>query len=432
MQSVWNANAKRRGFEKLEGDARTDVLVIGGGMAGLLCAYALSENNVDCVLVEGGRIGGGMTGNTTAKITVQHGAIYSRLIKKYGFDFARNYYLANKRALDTYRSMCRTVDCDFEDTDAYLFTTGDTRVIELEAEACNSLGCKTEIVSALNIPIGRAAAVVKEQAQFDPMKFISAISSDLNIYENTFVNKVEGNTAYTPCGKISARKIVFCTHFPFINRRGLYPLKLYQSTSYVIALENATDVNGIYIDERENGLSFRNYNGLLLIGGGGHRTGKLGGGYAELEAFADNHFPGAEIKYRWSAQDCMSLDGVPYIGHYSSTCPDWYVATGFNKWGMTSSMVAAQNITDLILRRKNPYVETFSPSRSILTKQLFINAGSAAANLMNFGKKRCPHMGCALKWNAAEHTWDCPCHGSRFDESGKLINNPAMRDIDTK
>lgn len=430
MESVWNVNVSIREFERLEDDAETDVLVIGGGLAGVLCAYALSENGVDCLLVEADRLGGGMTGNTTAKITVQHGLIYHKLIKKHGEDYARRYYLSNKRALDTYRSMCPLIDCDFEEKDAYVYTSSNVRDIENEIAACNSIGCESEFVSSLDIPVGRAAVKLSGQAQFNPLKFINALSANLNVREHTYVRKIKGNTAYTSSGNITARKIVFCTHFPFVNRRGSYPIKLYQSRSYVLALENAPDVNGMYLDESADGFSFRNYGGLLLLGGGGHRTGKAGGGYEKLERFAAEHFPQAKIKYRWSAQDCMSLDGAPYIGHYSALSPDWYVATGFNKWGMTSAMVAAQNITDLILRRRNPYIETFSPSRSILTPQLFIHAGSAVANLLTFGKKRCPHMGCALKWNPHEHSWDCPCHGSRFDDSGRLLNNPAMRNLD--
>ena len=181
----------------------------------------------------------------------------------------------------------------------------------------------------------------------------------------------------------------------------------------------------MYLDEAQAGMSFRNYNDLLLIGGGDHRTGKKGGGWQELREFAHRHYPQAKEQYHWATQDCMSLDGVPYIGPYSASTRDLYVATGFNKWGMTTSMVSAMILSDLVQGKKNPYAEVFSPSRSILHPQLAVNGFEAVVNLLTPTAKRCPHLGCALKWNPIEHTWDCPCHGSRFTEDGKLIDNPA-------
>ena len=137
----------------------------------------------------------------------------------------------------------------------------------------------------------------------------------------------------------------------------------------------------------------------------------------------------SDIAYRWATQDCMSLDGVPYIGRYSAKTPNLYVATGFNKWGMTNAMAAASLLTDLVLGRDDPYTDLFSPSRSILRPQLAVNSLEAVANLMTPTKPRCPHLGCALKYNPAEHSRDCPCHGSRFTSDGKLIDNPSTGNI---
>ena len=204
---------------------------------------------------------------------------------------------------------------------------------------------------------------------------------------------------------------------------------MYQHRSYVIALENAPNVHGMYVDEAQNGMSFRNFENLLLIGGGDHRTGKQGGNWQELRTFARQHYPNASEKYCWATQDCMTLDGVPYIGAYSAGTPDLYVATGFNKWGMTSSMVSAMILCDLVQEKQNPYAEAFSPSRTILRPQLAVNAWEAVVNLLTPSAKRCPHLGCALKWNPYEHTWDCPCHGSRFTKNGRLIDNPATGDL---
>ena len=204
---------------------------------------------------------------------------------------------------------------------------------------------------------------------------------------------------------------------------------MYQHRSYVLALDNAQNVNGMYVDVDQKGMSFRNYGNLLLIGGGAHRTGKTGGNWKELRNFAQQYYPSAAEKYHWATQDCMTLDGVPYIGPYSANTSDLYVATGFNKWGMTSSMVSAMILCDLIQGKQNPYAEVFSPSRTILRPQLAINVFETAVNLLTPTTKRCPHLGCALKWNPYEHTWDCPCHGSRFKEDGGLIDNPATRNL---
>jgi len=167
---------------------------------------------------------------------------------------------------------------------------------------------------------------------------------------------------------------------------------------------------------------------LLLVGGGDHRTGHRGGNWSALRDFSASTFPGAKEKYAWATQDCMTLDGIPYIGRYGNSTKNLYVTTGFNKWGMTGSMVGAMILSDMITGSDNPYEQVFSPlssQRSILKPQLAINGVSAVKNLLTPSTPRCPHMGCALKWNSTERTWDCPCHGSRFDKHGKLIDNPA-------
>ena len=184
----------------------------------------------------------------------------------------------------------------------------------------------------------------------------------------------------------------------------------------------------MYVDEAKTGLSFRPYGDLLLLGGGSHRTGKKGGGWRELEQFAAQHFPKATILAKWATQDCMSLDGVPYIGQYAKSTPDLYVATGFNKWGMTTSMAAAELLSDLVRGKKNPLAALFDPSRSVLHPQLTVNAAESVLNLITPTAPRCPHMGCALKYNPEEKSWDCPCHGSRFDREGIVLDNPATDD----
>ncbi len=429
MDSIWTKTAQLPQFEPLRSDLNTDVLIIGGGLAGVLCAYKLARAGVDYALVEADRICGGITKNTTAKITSQHGLIYDKLIREFGAERARLYLEANQGALEEYRALCKNIDCDFEEQDAFVYSIDKRWKLERELKALHRLGFRAEFVEQIPIPFPTAGAVqFPRQAQFHPLKFVAAIARGLRIFEHTKVLELGPGRAVTDRGTVSADRIIVATHFPLLNKHGGYFLKLYQHRSYVLALENAPDVHGMYVDEDKKGLSFRNYGGLLLLGGGSHRTGKEGGGWQELERFACRDYPDAQITARWATQDCMTLDGVPYVGPYSRRTDGLYVATGFNKWGMTSSMAAASLLTDLVLGRHNPYTELFSPSRTMLRLQLAANSLESALGLLTPTVPRCPHMGCALKYNAAEHSWDCPCHGSRFGEDGALIDNPATDD----
>lgn len=428
--SLWADSAVLPQFEPLKGAVTTDVLIIGGGLCGILCAYYLQQAGVSYVLAEGNRIGSGVTQNTTAKITSQHGLIYHTMLKKEGIERTKLYLSANQKAVKEYQALCQTIDCDFEQKTAYTYSLSNPQKLEDEVLALNRLGFPAKFAQSLSLPFVTAGAVAFEnQAQFHPLKFIAAIAKDLNIYENTFVREIRGKKAITNHGTITAGQIIVATHFPFLNKHGSYFVKLYQHRSYVLALEQGPEINGMYLDEAQDGLSFRNYQNYLLIGGGGHKTGKQGGGWVELRTFAQQFYPGLDERYTWATQDCMPLDNIPYIGQYSKRTPRLFVATGFHKWGMTSSMAAALLLRDLILGRNNPYQELFSPQRSILKPQLLINGANAVTNLLTPTTPRCPHLGCALKWNSAEHSWDCPCHGSRFSQDGKLLNNPATGGI---
>lgn len=429
-ESVWSNTSSALKFKVLNKDIKTDVLIIGGGMAGILCAYMLGQAGVDYVLAEADTICSGITKNTTAKITSQHGLVYHKLVKSFGTEKAGMYLRVNQEAVKKYAELCSGIDCDFEKKDAYVYSLDDPQAIADELDALRRLGFPAAPVGQLPLPFPVAGAVrFAEQAQFHPIKFVNAIAKDLNIYEKTKVTELEGCIARTQNAAITADKIIVATHFPFLNKHGSYFLKMYQHRSYVIALENAPDLDGMYVDQAQNGMSFRNHDGLLLIGGGGHRTGKTGGNWEELSRFASRYYPGSIERYRWATQDCMTLDNVPYIGNYSKNTPNLYTATGFNKWGMTSSMVSALVLTALITKRDSPYSGLFSPSRSILRPQLAANALEATVNLLTISGPRCPHLGCALKWNKQEHTWDCPCHGSRFGGDGQLIDNPATGDL---
>lgn len=430
LDSVWAKNSSVPDFPKLYGDMKTDILIIGGGMAGILCAHTLAREGVDYTLIEADRILDGVSRNTTAKITSQHGLVYHKLIREFGVDTARTYWQANEAALEQYRILAGTIDCDFESKSNYIYSRVSARKLEKEMAALERIGAAAKFVDQVKLPFPVTGAIrFPDQAQFDPLKFGGAIAKGLRIYEHTKALAFVGNRVITENGVITASKIIVATHFPILNKHGGYFLKMYQHRSYVLALENAAGVDGMYLDAEKNGLSFRNHGDLLLIGGGAHRTGKQGSGWTEMESFAKKHYPNAREKFRWATQDCMTLDGMPYIGRYSRGTPDLYVATGFNKWGMTSSMVSAMILSDLVQGKKNPYAFAFSPSRTVLRPQLLCNGFESVVNLLTPTKPRCPHLGCALKWNPQEHSWDCPCHGSRFSEKGQLLDNPATGDM---
>lgn len=476
MKSVWSESCKFRKREALNKDIKTDVLVIGAGIAGVLTAYMLKQKGRDVVLIDAAEIASGNTKNTTAKITSQHDLIYSKLIAEFGKEKARQYAKANELAIKKYKEIIedKRIECDFEEKPAYVYSLNEVDVLKEEVEAAKNLGIDAEFVQEANLPFKINGAVkFNNQAQFNPLKFLKGISNELVIYENTRALEIKENLVVTSGGNITANNIVVATHYPIMNAPGYYFMKMHQERSYVLALENTSEIDGMYIDLNKEGYSFRTYNNLLLLGGISHRTGENeeGGSYDELRKVAKRLYPKAKEKYYWSAQDCMTIDGIPYIGRYSSETPNIYVATGFNKWGMTSSMVSAMIISDMILEKENDFSEIFSPRRFDLSLSINNIANDLIETAKNFiaqkvyipsseiehiknghggiieyngekvgvyknkeGKEffvstKCTHLGCQLSWNSDELTWDCPCHGSRFDYKGRLIGSPATKDL---
>lgn len=476
MKSIWNESCKFDKREELKGDIKTDILIIGAGIAGILIGYFLKQNGKDVVLIDKAEIASGNTGNTTAKITSQHDLIYDKLIKEFGEKKAKQYADANEIAIKKYKEIIkeRKINCDFQELPAYIYSLNEIDKIKKEVEAAKNLGIDAEFVQKIDIPLDVEGAIkFNNQGQFNPLKFLKDISKELVIYENTRAIKIEENLVCTDKGNIVANHIVIATHYPIMNAPGYYFMKMHQERSYVIALENADSIEGMYIDCEKQGYSFRNYKDLLLLGGISQRTGEneSGGSYDKLRKFAKEIYPNSKEKYHWSAQDCITIDGIPYIGRYSDSTPNIYIATGFNKWGMTSAMVSAIIISDLILENNNNFLDIFSPKRFDLslsinniandlvkTAKNFIaqkisipsseighirngNAGIVEYNGQKVGvykdkdgkefvvSTKCTHLGCELNWNADELTWDCPCHGSRFDYKGNLIDSPAIKNI---
>jgi len=473
MASIWSETCTLAPRESLSGNLETEIAVIGAGMAGVLIADALAKAGRRVVVLEANRIGSGQTQNTTAKLTSQHGLIYQKLVRTLGREKAREYGRANEIALKTYRKLIkgRQISCDFQECPAYVYGE-DASSLESEAQTAADLGLPASFTPEVPLPVRSAGAVkFDRQAQFHPLKFLKAVAQGLTIYEHTCVEAVEGGTLFTDRGRVEALQVVFACHFPFVNFPGVYFSRMHQERSYVLALEGAGRVDGMYLGAGEEGCSFRSFGKLLLLGGEGHRTGEnsQGGRYEALRDRARRWFPHSREAACWSAQDCMTPDGVPYIGRYAPSTPNWYVATGFGKWGMTSSMTAALLLRELICSGQPPWT-VFDPGRfdakllsgvaaeggravKGLARQVFQIPAQAASGIpaghggvvFLKGEKtgvykdeegnlypvdiRCPHLGCQLEWNPDERGWECPCHGSRFDRFGRLLSGPAQKGI---
>lgn len=475
MESVWSKEVTIPERSSLKEDLQVEAAVIGGGMAGILTAYALKCQGKEVIVLEADRIAGGQTKNTTAKITCQHGMIYDKLIKFYGKEKASVYARASKISIDAFEWLIKEkkIECGFERVSAYLYSLCDDRKLRKEAIAANYLGIPAFFTKETKLPFPVKGAVCFEnQAQFHPLLFLKEISKELTIYEKTKVLSVKGHEIRTGEGTVRAKHIIFAAHYPIINVPGFYFLRQHQERSYVLAAKGIEKPEGIYYSVDKNGLSIRSTKDYVLFGGCSHRTGenKAGGKYEELRNIAGHYFPDFKETACWSAQDCIPHDGLPFIGKYSIFRPYWYVATGFKKWGMTSSMLAAFIICDQICGKKNPYQKLFSPQRlhimaglcnflkdvgkSIkgLVKGAFhlpfkeleaLPKGQGGIVRIGFRRfacykdeqgriykisPRCPHMGCELEWNPDELSWDCPCHGSRYDYRGNLLACPAQKE----
>ena len=441
--SIWSSSTKVQipQYEKLTKIKKADVTIVGGGLCGVLCAYLLKDTGAKCILLEGRRVGGGIR-DAMAQITSQHGLIYSRLLETQGKEKAAMYLQANEAALQKYRELAEVIECDFEEKSSYIYSKTDRKKIEEEVRAARLLGMQAEFTDTSELPFDTVGAVrFPKQAQLNPLKLFDGLMKELDacdniqIYEGMRVDEWEQGTTWSGIHVTIPKKIICASHFPFYSKTGRYNNKLYQKRAYILALENAGKLNGIYADEADDGLTLRSYGDLLLMGGGAHRTGKAGCGWDKLREEVAQYYPNAREKAHWAAQDCVSLDGIPYIGPYSEETPDFYVATGFNGWGMTSAMAAALLLTDSILHGENaygatekyPWGEVFYPEREILMPAYLSNIKENVLGKLAPSLRRCTHRGGVLKWNPYERSWDCPCHGSRFRDDGKVFNGPALK-----
>ena len=500
MNSLWlNEKAKEK-FPKLEKDLETQVCIIGAGIFGISTAYYLTQKGYNVTILERDRIANKVTGHTTAKITSQHGLIYHYLLNQYGKEFARKYYLANQKSIQEIEKIItqNQIACDFERQNSCVYTTNksESDKINEELHALKELDIEASKIEEAPLPFEIVSGVkFKNQAQFNPIKYIDGLVKKITdfkgkIFENTTCYDIKRDDdsyiCYTENNTVKAKYVVLASHYPFINFPGVYFAKMYQSSSYVIGIDTKSELfDGMYINIQSPIYSFRTAKEgdkkILLLGGGDHKTGEnicYKDSYGLLEEKAKQWYPNCEIKYRWSTRDCITLDKIPYIGEFSNTLPNMYVGTGFNKWGMTSSNVAARIVTDKIIGKENEYSEVFEATRlnpivnkdevknmvSQTVKSLVVERIEKPKKVLSdeislddinqetgqivelngekvgvykdiegkiFAVKPvCTHLGCILNWNGADKTWDCPCHGSRFDYTGKNIYNPALKDLE--
>lgn len=494
--SYWVESTSSTNYSRVSDEFNTDVLIIGGGITGILTAYMLSNSNLKISIVEADRMAMGVTANTTAKITSQHGLLYDYLLNTFGFNTAKGYLDSNQEAIEIIRNIIKTekIDCDFTSQDSYVYTC-DKKNIQMivdEVSAVTSLGLNAKYLTQTPLPFKIAAAIkFPNQAQFHPRKYLLSLlpileKRNVNIFENSKIENIKHiknkYEAYVNGHKISAKYLVMATHYPIKNFPGMYFIKMYQDSSYAIGVELDEDVfDGMYISCDNQVTSFRNTlyeNGkkLLIVGGSSHKTGDtnvdIEKSYINLENYIKEIYPKAKIKYRWMTEDCVSLDKIPYIGEFSSFLPNMYVATGYKKWGMTTSHVAAKIISDKILEKKNPYENIYTATRlqpiknskefgNILKQsfyslalnkfsppiQSYMELENDSGGVVDYkGKKLgiykdkngkmfgvipyCKHLGCELSWNNLEKTWDCPCHGSRYDYKGNIITEPSTENLD--
>lgn len=408
--SIWQQSVQGTERPILPGNMETDIVIIGGGLTGILTAYYLQQSGRECVVLEADRIGSGQTAHTTAKVTSQHNLIYQKLCRMMGKEQAAQYADANEMAIRRYKGLVDKykIDCDWRECDAYLYTVNDSknaRGLRDEYQCAKELKLPVEMTTKTELPFEvEQALCFHNQACFHPLKFLYVMAEKVTVYEQTKVLEVvpmqnsgrdketekaesnirTGNAVITNHGTVRAAHVVFACHYPFVNRPGYYFLRMHQERSYVLGLECPCEkqMQHLYLGVDQDALSFRSAGDILLLGGGSHRTGENSSNqYEYLQKYADKYWPECKVTAKWSAQDCMTLDGIPYVGRFGSKTSTWYVATGYGKWGMTSSMAAALLITDLLNGRKNVYADVYSPRRKTIaaSAKTFVTEGKYAA-----------------------------------------------------
>lgn len=489
--SLWIETSPDTKYAPLSGKPSFDAVVVGGGIAGLSAAYMLQRDGMKVAVLEAGRIASGVTGYTTAKITALHGTIYSDLVDRHGAERAGAYAAANSAAIDQIRAIVEGegIACELERQDAYTYAESidGADALRSEADACRELGLPAEFTYDVPLPFPVSAAVrLPDQAQFHPRAYCVGLAAAIHgkggrVYERTHVTDVEEKVRVvhvkTDRGTLSTSAVVIATHLPF-HGDGSYYAKTAPRRSYAMAFADGEGFDGMYISAEPPVRSLRRASAAgrrwLIVGGEDHKVGQdddTETHYVALEAWARERLNLRDPAYRWSAQDYVSVDGMPYIGRLSSDHERVFVATGFRKWGMTNATASGVMIADAVAGRENPWAFAFDSTRmrftaaakKLLTENLNVAKHLIGGKLQTNGHtpdelapgegqimkiegemaavsrddegglhavaSDCTHMGCRVAWNTAERTWDCPCHGSRFTPDGEVIEGPATQPL---
>lgn len=457
--SYWVDRTESPGYPPFEGELSVDVAVIGAGIVGVTAGYLLQREGLSVAIIDRGEIARGVTGYTTAKVTSSHNLIYSKLISTFGEEGARIYGRSNEAAKEKIAALVEThdIDCDFERTDNYVYTelAGSVGDIQEEVDAAVRVGLPATLTTTTELPFEvKAAMRFTGQAQFDPRRYLLKLAEQItndggHVFENTVATGVDEShpcTVETVNGRITATDVIVATHMPILDR-GLFFTKVHPYRSYAIADRIEGEVpRGMYISTGGATRSIRSIpdpaGRLLLIGGEGHKTGTeedTGRHFERLEEWAQEHYGMSAPTFRWATQDNVSVDKVPFIGRLTRGSDNVFTATGFGKWGMTNGTLSAMILADHIVGRPNEWASLYDSKRlkPLASGHRFIIENAEVAThfigdrLTHRGNPRCTHLGCVLRKNGAEGTWDCPCHGSRFDADGNVIQGPAISPLST-
>ncbi len=443
--SLWLDRSREGSQDQLPADGRCDDIVVGAGITGLTTALLLARSGRRVVVLEAGQVGGLTTGKTTGKISLLQGTKLTRLLRTQSQQVAQRYVDANREGMEWLLRFCETHGVAYQPRDAVTFAAqpGEIGAVRDEHDAALAVGLPVTWHDELGMafPV-HGATRLPEQAQVDPVELVDALVDQIRQHGGTVhagerVVSVSAEKVTLAGGsELAARDVVLATGSPIVDR-GLHFARIAPKRSYLLAFEGFSEELPMCISVGASTRSVRDApldGGRLLVGGAGHTVGRAQSEarhIAELREWAAKTFPAVVETHTWSAQDYSPYDEVPIVGTVPLSQGHVYVATGFDKWGMTNAPAAALDLTSRILGGKAIRMRSNPITPSALKNVTVLNL-EVAAHLLRGGirpEHRCTHLGAALNWNDAECTWDCPLHGSRFTEDGEVIEGPATKPL---